>query len=482
MLGECDDEIGRLSLQVLDLPASMFVEFSVLLPNGTVYQGESCKRTDFTFFNASRVGKLCGKVYNVVSKLHIANVKLDLLSLVRGRDMRQTVPLESHSLKDNPSITLMLCAFDFGLEEEVEVDQTVIQGGEWSKLVADIEFLEARDLPSMDLNGLSDPYLVVTHNGMVYQTPISPATLFVRWTPAQDTTFYLNDKDSMLSIMMYDYDVGKADDFMGGALIDLSKVVRVKSKERLKQKSMWVKLTRRSRTKGFGLEKYSGFLKLRIQVNFDHDSGDQNLLGLFGPACPVLPFRLQVGDVVLFNSTKLSAKVISFLTTSKWDHVGLVVSKPGDPVLYIMEATIQGVHMIELEARLLSFLKEGTSIAVRRLQNVERSPHFYNTLYDFCANHIGKPYENNYLVMIKSQLKSNTKDDLKGLFCSELVAAAYKDLGLFPKEKFASNYTPRDFAGQVDLLKGASLGPKKYYAQATFRQTLKNSATKNDGR
>ena len=47
------------------------------------------------------------------------------------------------------------------------------------------------------------------------------------------------------------------------------------------------------------------------------------------------------------------------------------------------------------------------------------------------------------------------------VFCSELVADAYKRIGLLPADHEATAYLPRDFSyeGDLELLKGASLEP-----------------------
>ena len=54
----------------------------------------------------------------------------------------------------------------------------------------------------------------------------------------------------------------------------------------------------------------------------------------------------------------------------------------------------------------------------------------------------------------------HNQEDLSSLFCSELVAEAYQRLGLLPKppQGLPSNeYTPRDFAKNIDLQNNASL-------------------------
>ena len=61
-----------------------------------------------------------------------------------------------------------------------------------------------------------------------------------------------------------------------------------------------------------------------------------------------------------------------------------------------------------------------------------------------------------------SKLMSNKHDkdpgDKKGFFCSELIATAYKILGLLPDDKPSSKYWPGDFDdGKLELLPPAKV-------------------------
>ena len=50
--------------------------------------------------------------------------------------------------------------------------------------------------------------------------------------------------------------------------------------------------------------------------------------------------------------------------------------------------------------------------------------------------------------------------DTKSYFCSELIASAFKRIGLLPADVSATQYWPQAFSikSEIDLLKGASLG------------------------
>ena len=62
--------------------------------------------------------------------------------------------------------------------------------------------------------------------------------------------------------------------------------------------------------------------------------------------------------------------------------------------------------------------------------------------------------------------KSTKALDVKGIdsyFCSQLVAYAYKIMGLLEEEISSGQYWPGSFGAKSDLklLKGANLGPEK---------------------
>lgn len=81
------------------------------------------------------------------------------------------------------------------------------------------------------------------------------------------------------------------------------------------------------------------------------------------------------------------------------------------------------------------------------------------TLSQFRQEMKGRPYEEDEIELIKAAydgpLGRNT-EDLRSLFCSELVAEAYQRMGLLSDAQPANEYTPKDFSdeGELVLLKG----------------------------
>ncbi|XP_060576166.1 multiple C2 and transmembrane domain-containing protein 1-like isoform X4 [Ruditapes philippinarum] len=93
----------------------------------------------------------------------------------------------------------------------------------WTGVVT-IVLVEGRDLIPMDDNGLSDPYVKFKLGNEKYRSKHKYKTLNPRWLEQFDLRLY-QGQTSHLEIVMYDHDVGR-DDFMGRAVIDLSKLER----------------------------------------------------------------------------------------------------------------------------------------------------------------------------------------------------------------------------------------------------------------
>jgi hypothetical protein len=74
-------------------------------------------------------------------------------------------------------------------------------------------------------------------------------------------------------------------------------------------------------------------------------------------------------------------------------------------------------------------------------------------LEDFIKTVIGMKYKLNPTKIFRKKYE-NDCDNIKGdksYFCSELVASAYKCLGILPKDISASQYWPGTFAGKGGL-------------------------------
>lgn len=115
-------------------------------------------------------------------------------------------------------------------------------------------------------------------------------------------------------------------------------------------------------------------------------------------------------------------------------------------------------------------------VAVRRLTGVDEKQRqeMYEQLLLFRKEVQGRPYEKNTVELILSSIDAqekylsflrNTHEDLSSLFCSELVAEAYKRMGILKTAKFSNEFTPDDFSSARDSeleLNFGRLEPEEY--------------------
>lgn len=174
---------------------------------------------------------------------------------------------------------------------------------------------------------------------------------------------------------------------------------------------------------------------------------------------------LKTGDIVLFSGNGAISTIIKYASRSPWSHVGMVVLA-GDMVLLWESTTlsnlrdaesgqcVQGVQLVGLRERLAGY--DGAA-GLRRL-NGNLSGRELHDLAGLRSELAGRAYEENRLELLGAIASWDNEEDLSSLFCSELVAAAYQHMGLLTRALPSNEYTPRDFAGDLALEEGYSLG------------------------
>lgn len=139
------------------------------------------------------------------------------------------------------------------------------------------------------------------------------------------------------------------------------------------------------------------------------------------------------------------------LYESTIDYVGLVDVESGE--------VCRGVELLPMTYQIYSGWYE--RVAVRKLTGVseEQRKDMYKRLLEFRKQVQGRPYEKSDLELIRSAFNfsesylnflGNTHEDLSSLFCSELVAEAYKCMGLLKTERLSNDFTPDDFSSARD--------------------------------
>ena len=119
----------------------------------------------------------------------------------------------------------------------------------------------------------------------------------------------------------------------------------------------------------------------------------------------------------------------------------------------------RGVELLPLRSKVFSGWYN--RVAIRRLTGIsdEKREEMYRKLLLFRKEVQGRPYEKSNLELIRSAFDfheehlsflKNTKEDLSSLFCSELVAEAYKRMHLIETDKHSNEFTPDDFSSNTE--------------------------------
>ena len=189
--------------------------------------------------------------------------------------------------------------------------------------------------------------------------------------------------------------------------------------------------------------------------------------------------NLKTGDIILFSGRCFVSRIVEFCTRSRWTHMGMIVIDPEYPYPLIYESShgtkimaldlgkkASGVQLLPFNERRRTFAGD---MALRRLNHVLSEKELYR-LGIFRKFIEGSPFEKNALQMLASTVHSRllpSRQDLTSVFCSELVAQCYQEIGLLGQDRASNKYCPADFSKdrEMPLIRGA-LGPqfiiKKY--------------------
>mmetsp|Transcript_26466 Transcript_26466/g.41200 ORF Transcript_26466/g.41200 Transcript_26466/m.41200 type:complete len:354 (-) Transcript_26466:61-1122(-) len=184
-------------------------------------------------------------------------------------------------------------------------------------------------------------------------------------------------------------------------------------------------------------------------VFFLADKHEEGILSSYGKPMKSIPFRLAPGDLLLLSNNQWSSVGVQFVTWSQWDHVAMVSCLKGRPhALRFFEVTQEGVEIFALDDTLDFYLNHDSVIGVRRLK-VTRTPAMIDSLSQFMEETRGRPYKTDYFQLFRSLFQSNEEDDTTSLFCSQLIVAAYQQMGIVKNETLSNNFLPSHFADNI---------------------------------
>jgi hypothetical protein len=173
---------------------------------------------------------------------------------------------------------------------------------------------------------------------------------------------------------------------------------------------------------------------------------------------------LKTGDLVLFSGRCPVSRTLRLLMLGKWSHIGMVVLDPKYDYPLLYESTHndkipgldlgrphQGVQMVPLHKRIDYYAGD---IAVRRLYGVNINDNDRHKLNQLRLSMRGLPFEKSILQLLRSLFRYHfytQQEDLSSIFCSELIAEAYKAMGMLPQDIASNNYTPMDFSQRTGM-------------------------------
>jgi hypothetical protein len=184
--------------------------------------------------------------------------------------------------------------------------------------------------------------------------------------------------------------------------------------------------------------------------------------------------ELLTGTIVLFSGKGFVSRWIKRFSRSKWSHVGMIVRGEirdvdswGEDLLLLWESTTlstvtdtltgtrrEGVQLVQFSERLREYPGR---VAIRRLER----PLDNGALLRFARLRkklARRPYERSIWELLGAAMGWNRREDLRSVFCSELVAESYQALGLFGPDAVSNRFTPEHFAKALNLRANA-LGP-----------------------
>ena len=151
------------------------------------------------------------------------------------------------------------------------------------------------------------------------------------------------------------------------------------------------------------------------------------------------------------------------MTVSEFDHIGMVSCREDSDRLWLLEACGDKVVCLPLVPRMKAYAKEyAETIAIRRFESPEITEKMLAELATFTEEVKGKPYSCTPGKLMRRNSKGDGVESSKqdGFFCSELVAAALKRMGLLNRRMANSYYWPGSYVKGADIDKNLSDGVK----------------------
>ncbi|CDW89200.1 ph domain-containing protein [Stylonychia lemnae] len=170
----------------------------------------------------------------------------------------------------------------------------------------------------------------------------------------------------------------------------------------------------------------------------------------------------DTGDILLFKNSEFSSSLQRMITKSNYNHVAVLI-RCSEGQLKFIEATINlGVDVVDWDQFVVNRWYQNYDRVIYRRLRTERSQEQLIKLQNFLRAAIAKKYKVTASKLLRKKCVDDSDENIredKTYFCSEIVASVYKNMGILPMEKSASQYMPGNFSmkKKIHLLKGAYL-------------------------
>lgn len=167
------------------------------------------------------------------------------------------------------------------------------------------------------------------------------------------------------------------------------------------------------------------------------------------PECEFIE-NADTGDILLFRAKNFSSKLTRTFIRSTYDHVALIIKYVSGKVGLLEATSEQGVNILMWDEFIGNNWHTFNSRLVWRRLNVEKTDEIMLKLEEFVQKVQGKSFS---LTASKIFNGGNVNPgEETGFFCSELVASAYKAMGVISSEFCASKYWPQDFSKEKEII------------------------------
>ena len=194
--------------------------------------------------------------------------------------------------------------------------------------------------------------------------------------------------------------------------------------------------------------------------------------------------EIEDGDVMLFTGNTFGEKNCKWFTGNIFSHVGFLFRERNpesrEDIVYIFECDLgqrrrDGVRIMELKDKLDKYIGYRTGALKKLVVSDSKKRPSYQDIMKLVEKYEGIKFDGKFMTWFTAGYYGlyNLFKDQKKMFCSELVASMYQDLGIIKKDRLASWYSPGNFhLNDLNFEDGYSLG-KTYFFNFPKSETKK---------